>query len=350
MDNSSKKAIITWLLIGCVLVYAMVLIGGITRLTHSGLSMVEWNMIVGSLPPSSAADWHVLFEKYKLSPEYQQLNNHFGIEEFKSIFWWEYIHRFLGRLIGLIFIVPFVYFLVKKKITGKLLRDLTVILFLGAFQGVLGWYMVKSGLVKNPHVSHYRLAAHLISAFTVFGFTFWVALGLVFRNNKSLPQNKKLINWSYVLLITVVCQIIYGAFVAGLKAGYYYPTFPKMGNEWIADGVTTLSPIWKNFLEGIPGVQFIHRYLAYLVVVIVVVIYILSKKEITNPLQKVAIQSVSAIVIMQFLLGVFTLIYSVPVSLGVLHQTGAFLLFSASIFLLFQFKNPVDYQQNRVDK
>jgi heme a synthase len=191
-----------------------------------------------------------LFDKYKQSPEFKELNYDFTREDFKSIFWWEYIHRFIGRSIGVVFIIPFIYFLWKKKIEQKDFLKFGILLVLGALQGVLGWYMVQSGLSKNPYVSHYRLAAHLISAFTVFGATLWVALGYIFPQREPPIENKKLWHWSVLLFVIVVIQIVYGGFVAGLKAGSYYPTFPKMGNEWIAEGVTFLKPMYLNFIEG----------------------------------------------------------------------------------------------------
>ena len=159
------KGLVRWLMLGCVLIAAMVVIGGITRLTHSGLSMVEWKLIMGSVPPLNEAEWQDTFEKYKQFPEYKIMHNHFTLEDFKSIFMWEYLHRLLGRLIGLVFIFPFIYFLVKKRISKELLPKLILILIWGGFQGFLGWFMVKSGLVDNPNVSHFRLAIHLITAF-----------------------------------------------------------------------------------------------------------------------------------------------------------------------------------------
>lgn len=292
-------------------------------------------MIVGSLPPLSDADWQQPFEKYKQSPEYQQLNNNFTLQEFKSIYRWEYLHRFLGRFIGMVFIIPFLYFLFRKKISPSLLKKLLLVLLLGAFQGVLGWYMVKSGLNKDPHVSHYRLAAHLISAFTVFGVTLWIAMDLIReqkieKDTNNNEQKRGLKKWSVALLILVIIQIIYGAFVAGLKAGYLCPTWPKMCDEWMHDSVFALTPIWKNFIEGGAGVQFVHRYIAYIVVIVVEIIWFKTRKTQMKDLMLSA-NLLLGIVILQFTLGVLTLLYSVPVLLGVLHQTGAFLLFTTTL-------------------
>ncbi|MCE9540927.1 MAG: COX15/CtaA family protein [Bacteroidetes bacterium] len=335
MKNNPHRSIIIWLLAGCFLIYIMVVIGGITRLTHSGLSMVEWNMIIGSMPPTSEADWRVPFEKYKQSPEYQIINNQFSLEEFKSIYWWEFIHRMLGRIIGVVFLVPFFYFLLKKKFDKPFLKKMFVLLALGALQGVLGWFMVKSGLQKEPQVSHYRLAAHLISAFTVFGFTFWYALDLLYPTvlieNKMSKKVKRLAKITFGF---IVLQIIYGAFVAGLKAGLFYNTFPRMGTSFLPDTLLSFEPFWKNFLENPSGVQFIHRYLAYIVVIMVVFLWETVQKMELTPLQRKTSTIMLSVVCLQFLLGIITLLYAVPVTLGVLHQTGAFVLFAAILFFM----------------
>ena len=339
MKNNTNKSIIIWLFAGCLLIYAMVVLGGITRLTHSGLSMVEWNMIVGSMPPMSNADWQVPFEKYKQSPEYQLINNQFSLDEFKSIYWWEYIHRMLGRIIGVVFLVPFFYFLIKKKFDKPLLNKMFVLLTLGALQGILGWFMVKSGLQKEPHVSHYRLAAHLISAFTVFGFTFWYGLDLLYPKN--IEENeiiKKVKRLAKIVLGFIVLQIIYGAFVAGLKAGLFYNTFPRMGTSFFPDTLVAFEPFWKNFFENPSGVQFIHRYLAYIVVILVVFLWETARKIELNRLQRRASNIMAGVVFTQFILGVITLLYSVPITMGVLHQTGAFALFASVLFFIHSLK------------
>ena len=310
----------------------MVVVGGLTRLTHSGLSMVEWN-ITGSLPPSNDEQWLLLFNKYKSSPEYKLVNSYFTISDFKKIFWFEYIHRFIGRILGVLFIIPFIYFLIKNKIPEGFLKKLLFILFLGAFQGLIGWYMVKSGLVNNPNVSHYRLAFHLITAFTTFGFTLWFALDLIFLNkiNENFKKLKKLLLIFFGLL---VIQIAYGAFVAGLKAGYVYTTYPKMGNEWLPAIITSKKPVWLNFFELHAGVQFVHRTIAILLLLFSIYIYVLSNKyNITNK-SKNWFFLMPAMVFIQILLGVFTLIYSVPIVIAVIHQTMAFALFSVVLINL----------------
>ncbi len=330
--NRQNKHIVYWLFTGCVLIYLMVLLGGMTRLTHSGLSMVEWSP-TGSLPPLNDADWQLQFEKYKTSPEFKLVNSSFTLDDFKGIFWLEFIHRFLGRIIGIVFFVPFMFFLFYKKFPNGFLKKMIVVLCVGSLQGLLGWYMVQSGLVKNPNVSHYRLAAHLITAFTAFGFTFWYALDLLYPEAEK-SKEKGFVILAKLLLPLVIIQIVYGGFVAGLKAGYLYPTFPKMGDDWIPDAVLTISPISKMFSSSPEGVLFIHRGLAYLVFILVAFIYFKSKQLQTTSLQKKISLGLLIITLGQFLLGVITVLYSVPISIALLHQTGAFILFSASLFLL----------------
>lgn len=337
MDNTQNKSIIIWLLTGCLLIFLMVIIGGITRLTNSGLSMVDWNPIMGFIPPLSDMDWNVAFEKYKLYPEYQLMNSHFTLEEFKSIFFWEYFHRLIGRVIGMVFLLPFIYFLIKKMLPKKLFIQCMLLFGMGGLQGVIGWWMVKSGLVKNPDVSHYRLATHLIMAFLTFAYTFWVAMGLMYSEGGG-KNFKSLRTILYFIFGITIFQIMYGAFVAGLNAGFVMNTFPKMDNQWINDSVTAMSPIWLNFVEGLGGVQFIHRYTAYVVVGVIVYLFVKSRKLEINERQKKSIHILLYAVIFQFLLGVFTLILSVPIWLGVLHQLGAFLLLTAILFSMHAFR------------
>ena len=230
--EQKHKPVVIWLFTGVVLVATLVIIGGITRLTQSGLSMVEWKLIMGSIPPLNDAQWQETFEKYKQFPEYSIVNYAFTLDEFKSIFWWEYVHRMLGRLTGLVFIIPFTIFVMQNRVDRQMLKKLLFILLLGAFQGFLGWFMVKSGLVKDPHVSHLRLAAHLITAFIVIGFILWTIFSIIKPTRYPKVDNKLgwIIKSGFSLLIL---QIIYGAFMAGLKAGLYYNTWPMMGDVWL---------------------------------------------------------------------------------------------------------------------
>ncbi|MBA3898643.1 MAG: COX15/CtaA family protein [Bacteroidetes bacterium] len=337
MPLNQNKPVIIWLLTGCALIFIMVIIGGITRLTQSGLSIVEWNLLMGSIPPLNDAAWQELFLKYQNSPQYQLVNYHFSLEEFKSIFWWEYIHRLFGRFIGIVFFVPFLFFLLTKKLSKPLIRKLLILFALGGFQGFLGWFMVKSGLVKDPAVSHYRLAAHLITAFITFGYTFWIALELWFEGKKEENPALELKPSVLALFAVVTLQIVYGAFVAGLRAGNLYTTFPKMGDEWMAESVSFAYAKFGfiSLFENPASVQFIHRCLAYAVVGLSFYVWRKANLSSNNPVKQAA-NILLAVITGQFLLGIFTLIYSVPVSLGVLHQAGAFVAFAAVIYLLFK--------------
>jgi heme a synthase len=337
----ASRPIVYWLFTGCFLVYLMVVIGAITRLTHSGLSMTDWSP-TGSLPPLNDEAWTKEFAKYQHSPEFQIMNSHFTLSEFKSIFWWEYIHRFIGRFIGIVFFIGFLYFLIRKKLDRALILRCIILMALGALQGIIGWWMVRSGLSKNPAVSHYRLAVHLMNAFLVFGVTFWFALELIYKNKAGFNNGNALFNFKkifYVFFGVLIIQIIYGAFVAGLRAGLAFPTWPMMGNQWIATEVYAYDTFFENFIDkNKAGIQFVHRYIAYLVVAFVAWLYILSNKIKIHGALKNGMLFLLFATGLQFLLGVLTLIYHVPVVLGVLHQTGAFIMFTTSIFIFFHLK------------
>jgi len=335
MKDNNK--VIYWLLTGCVLIFIMVVVGGITRLTHSGLSISNYKLISGTIPPMNDVQWNDAFDLYKQYPEYQKINQDFTLEDFKDIYFWEWLHRFIGRFLGIIFIIPFLYFLFKKQLTKPTIRKCLVLLFLGGFQGFLGWYMVKSGLVKRPDVSHYRLAMHLTTAFITVSYSIWVALDLKYPDRKEINKGlRNLIRFTYLILIV---QIIWGAFVAGLDAGFIHNHWPLMSDGKLIHETVTIeqSPVIMNFIEGKSGVQFIHRYLAYLVVGLIVFIWLKAKKTTTNSLQNKSIQVLIGLVLIQFILGVFTLIYQVPVVLGVLHQVVAFFLLAAMTFTLHRF-------------
>ncbi|MEL0457072.1 COX15/CtaA family protein [Flavobacteriaceae bacterium SZ-1-7] len=336
MKKDNKK-VIYWLLTGCVLIFIMVVVGGITRLTHSGLSISNYKLISGTIPPMNETEWQEAFDLYKQYPEYQKLNNHFNLEDFKDIYFWEWLHRLIGRLIGIVFFIPFLYFLFTKQFTKPTIQKAIVLLCMGAFQGFLGWYMVKSGLVDNPDVSHYRLAAHLTTAFITFAYTFWVALDLIFPNKKQINKNfRNLVRWGLAILLL---QIIYGAFVAGLDAGFIHNHWPMMSEGKFMHETVYIEqdPLYKNFIEGKSGVQFVHRILAFVVVGFILAIYFKSKKMTLTAFQNNSIQVLLIMVGIQFLLGVFTILLQVPVWLGVAHQVGAFFLLSAMTFTLHRF-------------
>ncbi len=344
IKTNPHKSIIIWLLTGCFLVYIMVVVGCLTRLTHSGLSITDWKFM-GSLPPLTDQAWNERFAKYQESPEFKLVNSTMTLQEFKPLFWWEYIHRSIGNIIGFIFLGGFIYFLARKKFTKEILPKMILLFCLGALQGVIGWWMVKSGLNKQPAVSHYRLATHLMSAFSVFAFTFWFALQLIYpKSEVRKNEGFKLRNTIIIYVSLLILQIVYGAFTAGyvegnnakIRPGNVFNTWPKMGDEWMPEQVTMKETIFANAFENPSGIQFVHRTLAIIVVAFVTFIYWKSRKLNLIPQQKLGANLILIGVFIQFTLGVLTLIYHVPIVLGALHQTGAFFLFAASIYLLFQ--------------
>ena len=348
--SKNDKQIAKWLLIGCALVATMVFIGGITRLTHSGLSMVTWKPVTGTIPPLNETQWQEEFTKYKTSPEYIKKNYHFTLDEFKDIFFWEYLHRLIGRIIGFVFLIPFLYFVIKKKIkTKKLRNNLIVIFLLGGLQGLVGWYMVKSGLVDNPNVSHFRLATHLVLALLLFSYIYWIALDLLFPK-KEIPtkETKQIFKWSRILLFFTSLQIIYGAFMAGLKAGKLYPTYPKMGVEWMPRIIkeTFQETGFISLIESPYTIQFIHRWVAVIVLLLVFYIVAKSLKSFLSIYQKNAIRFLIIAISVQFLLGVFTILYSVPVALGVLHQFGALVFLVSILTTIFFFRNATSLDES----
>tara|TARA_Y100000588_G_scaffold108531_1_gene118970 strand:- start:585 stop:1601 length:1017 start_codon:yes stop_codon:yes gene_type:complete len=336
MKRDNKK-VIYWLFTGCVLIFIMVVVGGITRLTHSGLSIPDYKLISGTIPPINDQQWEEAFELYKQYPEYQKLNSNITLTEFKGIFFWEWLHRVIGRVLGLVFIIPFLYFLITRQLDKPTIKKTIILLILGGFQGFLGWYMVKSGLVDRPDVSHYRLAAHLTTAFVTFAFTLWIALDLIFPIKKTI--NKTYRNLIRIGLAILFIQIIYGAFVAGLDAGFIHNHWPMMSEGKFMHETVLIekTPVYKNFIEGRSGVQFIHRILAFFVVISVVIIYIKGKKIAISNHQLNGLNSLLILVGVQSLLGVLAILLQVPLWLGIAHQIGAFLLLSSMTFTLHRF-------------
>ena len=336
MPHSSvnDRAIQYWLLVSLALVFAMIILGGVTRLTDSGLSMVTWHA-TGTLPPISAAEWQAEFELYKQYPEYQKLNRGMSLDDFKTIYWFEYSHRMLGRLIGLVFFLPFCFFLWRGMIRPGLTPRLLVMFCLGGLQGLLGWYMVKSGLVSNPHVSQYRLTAHLSMALLIFGFLLWTILDLGNGEPYRRLGDSAVARWrkvSLVLMALLVLTVVSGGFVAGLNAGLIFNTFPLMGGKLIPDGIGALSPWYLNPLENMVTVQFDHRWLAMTTGVVLLVWYLRGRSQFREAHLQRGFKLVGMMVIIQVGLGIGTLLMQVPVALGALHQAGALLLFSAMLF------------------
>ena len=332
--TENDRAIRRWLQLCLLLVFAMVLLGGATRLTGSGLSMVTWHP-TGMLPPLATDEWQAEFERYQQFPEYQLVNRHMSLDDFKRIFWFEYSHRMLGRLIGLVFVLPFAWFWLRKRLTPQLVPRLVIMLVLGGLQGLLGWYMVKSGLVENPYVSHYRLTAHLLSAILIYGFILWTIFNLANDREYRRLEDSSVPGWrkgSLGLLVLVLLTIASGGFVAGLDAGLIYNTFPLMAGDLIPQGIDALSPWYLNALENRVTIQFNHRWLAMTSGLLLLAWYWRGRSRFDDPLLSRSFKLVGMMVIIQLILGISTLLLQVPVWLGVLHQAGALLLFSVMLF------------------
>ena len=327
--NNRKVAL--WLLILCALVFAMIMLGGVTRLSGSGLSIVDWQPIMGVLPPLSAEDWRQTFEMYRQSPEFQKVNSHMTVEDFKGIFWLEYLHRLLGRLIGLAFLLPFVYFLWRGYIQKREWPKYGLMFVLGGLQGVLGWYMVKSGLVDNPRVSQYRLTAHLIAAIAIYAYMFWIALSLVARSDKAGVH--PWFSRTAMLAVLVLTTVVSGGFVAGLDAGLIYNTFPKMGDDWIPPDVSALSPFWLNFFENMAAVQFNHRILALTTFSVIVIYWWFARKADMPARLQSGVNALLHTAVLQVALGISTLLLVVPLVLAAAHQAVAVLLFTVVLYL-----------------
>jgi len=314
----------------------MVVVGGITRLTLSGLSITEWKPVIGIVPPLSAADWASEFTKYQQIPEYRAVHSAMSLDEFKSIYYWEYLHRLLGRLIGVVFAVPFTWFLARRRLPRRLTAPLAGILLLGFFQGVLGWYMVESGLADRIEVSQYRLVAHLALALAIYAAIFWTALGIV--RGPPLPDLHSGANpgWrraAEAVLALVVSTILAGGFVAGTRAGLTYNTFPLMDGRLVPAGYDQLHPFFLNWFENIAAIQFDHRLLA---VTTATAIFVLWTAGLRSPLPKsahIALHVLLAVAALQVALGISTLILVVPIPLAAAHQIGAVLLLTAAVFL-----------------
>ena len=328
--TDANRIVARWLLVCCALVFAMVVLGGVTRLTGSGLSMVDWRPLTGILPPMSDGAWQETFEMYQATPEFQKVNPDMDVHEFKGIFWLEYLHRLLGRTIGIVFLLPFLFYAWRGYIRRDEWLKYSTMFVLGGLQGLLGWYMVKSGLVDRPEVSQYRLTAHLIAAFMIYAYMFWVAMSLLFPSSgQRHPWYGKTVALTALITITVIS----GGFVAGLKAGKIYNTFPLMGDYWIPPDVMALEPWWLNFLENMGTVQFDHRVLAITTFLLIVLYwYRIPRSELPARLAK-GVNALLHTGILQVALGISTLLLVVPIPLAAAHQGVAMLLFTVAIYL-----------------
>lgn len=327
MTHLQRKIVAGWLWTGAGLIFLMLVIGGITRLTGSGLSMTDWNLIMGAIPPTNLQEWKEAFEQYKQFPEYQQLNYGMSLWEFQQIFFWEYLHRLLGRFIGIVFLIPFLWFWFRGYFNSRLLKRMFILFGMGALQGAMGWIMVKSGLVDNPYVSHYRLAAHLILAFLLIGLCVWFALDLRERPIDTIADANRtnFKKWAVIILAVFFMQVFWGALTAGLDAGLVYNTFPLMSGSWIPRDWFGLQALLINFVENPGTVQWMHRILGTLLTALVIALWIKTRISQVNSALKIRVSLLLGVILMQYILGIFTLLYRVPVALGVAHQAVAML-------------------------
>ena len=339
------RPIAIWLLLCCAMILIMAVIGAITRLTESGLSIMEWAPLRGTLPPLNQEEWLRLFDIYKQIPEYQQENAGMSLDEFKEIFWWEFIHRLWGRAIGVVFLLPFLWFMIKGQIRKGLAPHLLLMFILGGLQGGLGWYMVASGFADRTDVSQYRLTAHLLMAFAIYGYIFWIAMGLLFpqpsRYSAQVSARLHLILWLPPIMITLT--IASGGLVAGLNAGMIYNTFPLMEGQIIPPAYHFIEPWYVNIFENVAAVQFNHRVLAVTTFLITLLIWIGSLFLGRPAALARALNILLIAALVQVGLGISTLILIVPIALGALHQAGGLLYLTASLYALYvvrRDKNP----------
>ncbi len=337
-----------WLILGLVMIFFQVVIGGITRLTESGLSITEWDIVWGTLPPMSETAWEEAFDLYKATPQYQKLNQGmemgsiFKAETFKFIYFWEYIHRLWARLMGFVFMIPFLFFLLTRRFSRKLFLQLIVVFLLAAFVASLGWIMVASGLINRPWVNAYKLTLHLSAAFILYGYLLWSTYGVIFSKTKVI-HNSMLKRWGIVLTCVLALQIILGGIMSGMKAGLSYPTWPDMNGEFIPSLIFD-SAEWnvENFVDYDKNgfmptlIQVLHRSTAYLLIIIGLWYFFKAKKSRITGLLNKGLNMWITMLVIQIILGIITVINcrgSIPVDWGVLHQAGALLLLTAMLFV-----------------
>lgn len=332
----SDRAVGLWLLICAAMILLMAVIGAITRLTESGLSIMEWAPVSGALPPLSDGEWQRVFALYQQIPEYQQINRGMSLAEFKSIFWWEYIHRLWGRLIGVVFAVPFLWFWLRRRLRRELVPHLAVMFLLGGLQGALGWYMVASGFAARTDVSQYRLVAHLGAAVAIYAYILWVAYGLLLPHPEPSVDRRtgRLRRLMAGLAALVALTMAAGGFVAGLDAGFIYNTFPLMDGRVVPEDYGALRPWILNLFENVAAVQFDHRVLAMLTAAAALGLWLHARRLTLAPRARAAVTLVLAGTAGQFALGIAALVLVVPVWLGALHQAGAMILLALTLLAL----------------
>lgn len=332
--TNSQRAVAWWLFACCAMVFLTMVVGGVTRLTHSGLSIVEWKPLIGALPPLTHADWLELFAKYQQTPEFIQRNHDMTLDGFQFIFWWEWAHRLLGRSIGVVFFLPYAWFLVRGRLRGALAAKVFGFFILGGLQGAMGWYMVKSGLVDDPRVSQYRLAAHLGLAFLLFGLMGWTGLGMlqprdakVGAGDTAAPATQRLGTW---LVSLVFVMALSGALVAGIHAGLAYNSFPLMNGNFVPPEIFMIDPLWLNFFTNMATVQFDHRMIAWALMGLIPWFSWRIWNE--TPAARPAAVLLTLWLAVQVSLGIATLLLQVPVALAASHQAGAMVLFGLVIW------------------
>jgi cytochrome c oxidase assembly protein subunit 15 len=342
LPEAQRRPMRVWFWSIAAMTLFVLVVGGITRLTQSGLSIVDWNPLMGVVPPLTDAQWQAMFERYQQFPEYRQLRPNMTLAEFRFIFFWEYMHRLLARMIGMVFLVPFIIFAVKRYFNRPLLVRAVLLFALGALQGVMGWFMVMSGLVDRPSVSHFRLAAHLSLAFLIFGFAVWLARDLALTAARATvsPTVRRLMTRGLTVVgVLLGVQIVWGAFVAGLDAGHYYPTFPLMGGRIMPPEVLRTTPALLDFISNPVTVQWLHRIVGTLLGIAVIVFAVRVVRAQADPLSRRLNVVLLALVVTQYLFGVLTLLLHVPVSLGVVHQATALLIFGAWLLWVHHVRN-----------
>jgi len=341
-SRPAPRVIAAWLAACCVLVFLMVVVGGVTRLTHSGLSIVEWQPIVGTLPPMSDAAWQEAFDKYRQTPEYRLVNAGMALDDFKGIFWWEYFHRLLGRLIGVAFLVPFLVFLARRQVPAGAGWKLAAIFVLGGLQGAMGWAMVKSGLVDDPRVSQFRLTAHLGLAFVIFGAMQWVAMSLTWPAEAPADgaRTRSARRWAGALPVLVFAMVLTGGFVAGIRAGFAYNTFPLMNGHLVPPEILMIEPWWKNFFWNMATVQFDHRLGAWILAAVVPFAWWKVLRADAPPRARFLAHATLAALALQVSLGIATLLAVVPLGLAAAHQAGAVVLFGLALALAHAMRPP----------
>ncbi len=328
---ASDRAIATWLIFCAAMIFLMVVIGGITRLTESGLSITEWRPIEGVLPPLTAAQWQDAFQHYQAIPQFHAIHAGMTLAQFKGIYFWEYLHRLWGRLIGFAFLLPFLYFLIRRRIGRALWPKLTLIFVLGALQGLLGWYMVESGLEQRIEVSQYRLAAHLFAAIIIYGAILWVAFDLLWPRATASPRGSGVRRALNLVLPLVAVTLIAGAFVAGLRGGSIYNNFPLMGGRILPGEYATMSPLWRNWFENPAAAQFDHRVLAETTWFVIVLLWLFGRRAVAGAARR-ALDLLAAMATVQAALGIATLLSVVDLPIAVAHQAGAVLLATAALY------------------